>query len=60
MNLRLEEAEIRRAVQHYLASKMPGTEMRDLDVSLHWRGKQPYALVEVLRPAPTLTDEVSE
>jgi hypothetical protein len=55
VKLTLSEAEIRRAIQHYVAGKM-GREPRDCDVALHPRGRKgAFAIVELLKPPPTLT-----
>jgi hypothetical protein len=60
MKISMNEAEVQRAIQHYLASKMIGTgkDPNDWTVRIRWRGE--YAEAEHVRtPVPTLTDAVS-
>lgn len=57
MRIELNEAEVARAIQAYVASKtVGGTHQYELTVRIRWRGRS--AVVDVSPVVPTLRDEV--
>lgn len=60
MRIELTEPEMRRAIEKYIRGKnVSDSPNHDYVVTLHWQGKQPYAIVDIKPAVPILTDAVN-
>ena len=59
MRIELTEPEMCRAIEKYIRGKnVSDSPCHEYTVTLHWRGKEPYALVDIKPAVPTLTQVV--